>query len=554
MWSDNDIDNAFQRLNPPDPEPTPFPLDAWLRLENQLDKAVIERAVRRRLWQFFAAEVGVVLLIGLGWLLFQPAATAPTAATTLAGRPAALSATSAPTAGNLTKKAAGRAASATTITSPTNSLPASPNTAHPPVSEESTATETSATSSPAQSALTTSPSISTTTTTAEAPTISRPSKAHTFPVASAPTATEHSRTKRASAETFMRQQGSVGGFVAANETRKAARRPRERSSIDGRYAATSSADEAATEATVEDGTHPESNAARSNSSAAYAMTAGVRKRATTRIPNARSTKATEAAGAAAESAAAQTGAEAVDVADGFAPLALRLVPAPAAELTPLPTPLATVALTEISPKPEVPKSAHESRFYVALVGAPDVSTVRFFSIEKPMANVGVVLEYRLTSRLRVSTGLLRSTKQYVARRADYDFGAYAANITHRYFDDVDGSCTVLDVPLNLRYDLLTRPQYRLYGSAGLSSFFMQREQYSYAYTENYRPGYWQGEYVNVNRHYLSVLNLSAGYERALSARWSLQAEPYLKLPLAGIGNGKLRLTSAGVFLGVKYSF
>ncbi|MDB5270266.1 MAG: hypothetical protein JWP58_3306 [Hymenobacter sp.] len=274
----------------------------------------------------------------------------------------------------------------------------------------------------------------------------------------------------------------------------------------------------------------------------------------------RSPRATPATPAAADAAtgsanASQSAVEA-NAATGFAPLALRPVPAPAAEAVPLPMPmpLATVALAETPPKPEVPKPAREPRFYVALVGAPDVSTVKFASIEKPMANVGLLLEYRFSRRLRVSTGLLRSTKQYVARRADYDFGAYAANIAHRYFNDVDGTCTVLDVPLNLRYDLLTRPQYRLYGSAGLSSFFMQREQYSYAYTENYRPGYWEGNYVNANRHYFSVLNLSAGYERALSARWSLQAEPYLKLPLAGIGNGKIRLTSAGVFLGIKYGF
>lgn len=70
MWSDNDIDNAFRRLDPAEPEPTPFPLDAWLKLEAGLDQAVINRAVRRRLWQFFAAEVAVVALVGLGWSLW----------------------------------------------------------------------------------------------------------------------------------------------------------------------------------------------------------------------------------------------------------------------------------------------------------------------------------------------------------------------------------------------------------------------------------------------------------------------------------------------------
>ena len=217
-------------------------------------------------------------------------------------------------------------------------------------------------------------------------------------------------------------------------------------------------------------------------------------------------------------------------------------------------PLATVALAETPPQPEAPKPAHEPHFYVALVGAPDVSTVKFFSIEKPMANVGLLLEYRLSNRLRVNTGLLRANKQYTARREDYDFGANTARVYQRDFTDVEGSCTVLDVPLNLRYDLIARPRYRVFGSAGLSSFFMQREDYSYEYPNptTGAPSYWNGSATNQNQHYFSILNLSAGYERSLSARWSLQAEPYLKLPLAGLGNGKLRLTSAGVFFGVKY--
>src|SRR6476659_1239463 len=82
MWSDNDIDNAFRRLDPAEPDPTPFPLDAWLKLEAGLDQAVIDRAVRRRLWQFFAAEVAVVALVGLGWSLWP--ASGPAIASTKA--------------------------------------------------------------------------------------------------------------------------------------------------------------------------------------------------------------------------------------------------------------------------------------------------------------------------------------------------------------------------------------------------------------------------------------------------------------------------------------
>ena len=201
-----------------------------------------------------------------------------------------------------------------------------------------------------------------------------------------------------------------------------------------------------------------------------------------------------------------------------------------------------------------PTPARQPRFWLGLVVAPDVSTVKLTQVQAPLPNLGLTLDYRLGPRLRLSTGLLRSAKRYSARREDYDWGAAAPRTYQRNFEDVDAACTVLDVPLNLRYDLLTRPRYRLVGSAGLSSFFMQRERYTYAYLENSLPRRWERNVVNENRHLLSILNLSLGYEGRLSDHWRFQAEPYLKLPLAGVGAGKVRLTSAGVFVGVKYGF
>jgi hypothetical protein len=217
--------------------------------------------------------------------------------------------------------------------------------------------------------------------------------------------------------------------------------------------------------------------------------------------------------------------------------------------TPLPTPLATVAVVPL----DVPAPVRQPRFYIGLVAAPDVTTVKFLDVERPMLNLGVTLEYRLTQRLRVSTGLLRANKSYVARREDYDWSGYSKVYT-RSFSRVDGTCTVVDIPLNLRYDFLVRPEARLFGSAGLSSFFMQHEKYSYDYVEYNTPQVWSRSYANENRHLFSVLNLSAGYERSLGSHWRVQAEPYLKLPLAGVGAGKVQLTSAGVFFGVKYGW
>jgi hypothetical protein len=41
-------------------------------------------------------------------------------------------------------------------------------------------------------------------------------------------------------------------------------------------------------------------------------------------------------------------------------------------------------------------------------------------------------------------------------------------------------------------------------------------------------------------------------ERSLGKRFSIQAEPYLKVPLKGLGTGKMRMDSYGVLFTLKF--
>ena len=72
--------------------------------------------------------------------------------------------------------------------------------------------------------------------------------------------------------------------------------------------------------------------------------------------------------------------------------------------------------------------------------------------------------------------------------------------------------------------------------------------YHYAYP---RPMY-SHQYRRSGRHLASTLNVSAGYERQLGGGFSLQIEPYLKLPLAGVGWGSVRLFSTGLHLSLGF--
>jgi hypothetical protein len=80
---------------------------------------------------------------------------------------------------------------------------------------------------------------------------------------------------------------------------------------------------------------------------------------------------------------------------------------------------------------------------------------------------------------------------------------------------------------------------------------MKKEKYVYNYETSAGNTYtYPYETRNENKHYFSVLNLSAGYTRDISNTVSLTAEPYVDVPLVGIGVGKVHLTSAGVLFTV----
>lgn len=199
-------------------------------------------------------------------------------------------------------------------------------------------------------------------------------------------------------------------------------------------------------------------------------------------------------------------------------------------------------------RPERPRPAH--RLVVGVLVAPSFSAVRRLETARFGNDLGVTLEYRLTSRLRVRASVIRSVKQYGAASSDYTI---PASWPWRQGDyEVNANCRMTEIPLNLRYDVVSRPKYAVFASVGLSSLLMRYECYDYDYQVNGQPRTAVAEVYNGNNHAFGLLNLSGGVERPLGSRWSVQAEPFLQLPLGGVGAGKVRLTSGGAAFSVKY--
>jgi outer membrane protein W len=191
-----------------------------------------------------------------------------------------------------------------------------------------------------------------------------------------------------------------------------------------------------------------------------------------------------------------------------------------------------------------------SRFFTTFTIAPDVSALKIKDIQGIGNSVGLNLEYFFHPNISINAGAIYVFKTYQAGDG-YSTGYIPAP------SQVNGNCWVLDLPLNLRFYAFDQRLSRWYMTVGLSSYLMLKEKYELEYKSYNYGGNGYGnslEVQNKNKHYLNIINLGIGYERVLTDRLSLQVEPYLKLPLHGIGEGDITLKSAGAFVGLKYGW
>ncbi|WP_431217721.1 outer membrane beta-barrel protein [Puia sp. P3] len=175
--------------------------------------------------------------------------------------------------------------------------------------------------------------------------------------------------------------------------------------------------------------------------------------------------------------------------------------------------------------------------------------------DKPGSTIGLTLDYQFANRWYLSTGLLLDRKNYAARAQDYHapYDYYRANGIHN-LDFVKGSFSMLEIPLNLRYDFSVAGNTLFFATAGLSSYFMTRENCNYYFNAfGPREECKSFNYSNNSSNLFSSVNLSLGVETGISDDLSLLIAPYIKLPSRNIGFGQVSMSSVGVTFALKFA-
>ena len=193
-------------------------------------------------------------------------------------------------------------------------------------------------------------------------------------------------------------------------------------------------------------------------------------------------------------------------------------------------------------------------FYIGILAGPDWSMVDFQSIQQPGFSLGALIGYRFNKRLALETGLLWDKKYYYS--SGQYFNKSHLNIpSNENIVSVKGDCNMFEIPVDLKYDFGTSKSHGFFAKAGFSSYLMKKEYYNYVASGPYNPP-WSGDstYRKSSNYFFSVIQLSAGYQQAISKRTNIRIEPYVKIPLQGIGVGNLPISSAGVYFAVTHSF
>jgi hypothetical protein len=202
-------------------------------------------------------------------------------------------------------------------------------------------------------------------------------------------------------------------------------------------------------------------------------------------------------------------------------------------------------------KPKRAVMAYRPQYALSVLGSSDINGVGSFQggAQGKGNTVGLLFSAGVSKRFTISTGAVYSSKPYLTGFDNYHSAFQFATDPL----SVKADCRVLDIPLNVDYSLFGNYKNKLSVGTGLSSYIMLHENYQFNYADPYYAGPSSYTVPHTNKYFLGVLNLQATYQRQLNSKFSLSAQPFLKLPLTNIGAGQAKLQTTGLALGVTWN-
>lgn len=195
------------------------------------------------------------------------------------------------------------------------------------------------------------------------------------------------------------------------------------------------------------------------------------------------------------------------------------------------------------------KKSKPGGFSLKAVVSPDFSSVNYFSASRSGINYGLLAGYSFNNRWSAYTGVISAKKLYTTKDVE---GSYNWDGHDYPMKELDADCRILDIPINVYYTFFPERSFSLRAGLGFSSYIMQKESYVYCVDNYGSDAYYKQQVNGENNEWFKVMNLSVAVSKKITNRLSAEFEPFVKAPLAGVGEGKVSLVSMGAFFNLKY--
>jgi hypothetical protein len=190
---------------------------------------------------------------------------------------------------------------------------------------------------------------------------------------------------------------------------------------------------------------------------------------------------------------------------------------------------------------------------LAISAGPEFNSASSVVGGDPGFSAGLTLGFGISRKLDLQAGVRYSLKKYNSgANVKYNFPGMNTYLKNT-FTGLDASCNVLEIPVQASYNVIKKGINSVNLNAGLSSYLMLKEDYVLKYNSLYGQTNWDLQKRNANRHLLSIVDLSATYfVKVQHSNLKVGVEPFIKIPLTGVGEGNINLKSSGISLKLRY--
>ena len=192
------------------------------------------------------------------------------------------------------------------------------------------------------------------------------------------------------------------------------------------------------------------------------------------------------------------------------------------------------------------KNKYKPGIYYGIATGVELNEVKGQPMTKVGLNVGVILGLQINQKTAIETGVQVSQKKYYSEGKHFKpkAGSMPANM---YINSLQSTSTIIEIPVSVKYNF-SKKKNTLYAKAGVSSYIMTKESNKYQAVVSGLQQEINSTYKTNQAYIASEVRISAGYQHSIGKKSNIRVEPYIQIPLKGIGIGTMPVTSTGLQL------